>query len=105
MTLDFLERQRDLDDRSTFQLYLIIETMTSLIEDKDLQEIQTTFKNLKLMTTELKTWDFIYEDHDGNELTRKQIDCYDRKDAEKIAFDLQSNSMLNDLALITIKLK
>ena len=46
-TLDFLERQRDLDDRSTFQLYLIIETMTSLIEDKDLQEIQTTFKNLK----------------------------------------------------------
>ena len=49
-TLDFLERQRDLDDRSTFQLYLIIETMTSLIEDKDLQEIQTTFKNLKQCT-------------------------------------------------------
>jgi hypothetical protein len=47
LTLDFLEKQRDLDDRSTFQLYLIIETMTSLIEDKDLQEIQTTFKNLK----------------------------------------------------------
>lgn len=57
------------------------------------------------MTTELKTWDFIYEDHDGNELTRKQIDCYDRKDAETIAFDLQSNSMLNDLAVITIKIK
>jgi hypothetical protein len=50
LTLDFLERQRDLDDRSTFQLYLIIETMTSLIEDKDLQEIQTTFKNLKQCT-------------------------------------------------------
>jgi hypothetical protein len=50
MTLDFLERQRDLDDRSTFQLYLIIETMTSLIEDKDLQEILTTFKNLKQCT-------------------------------------------------------
>jgi len=50
MTLDFLEKQRDLDDRSTFQLYLIIETMTSLIEDKDLQEIQTTFKNLKQCT-------------------------------------------------------
>jgi len=47
LTLDFLEKQRDLDDRSTFQLYLIIETMTSLIEDDDLQEIQTTFKNLK----------------------------------------------------------
>ena len=50
MTLDFLERQRDLDDRSTFQLYLIIETMTSFIEDKDLQEILTTFKNLKPCT-------------------------------------------------------
>ena len=50
MTLDFLESQRDLDDRSTFQLYLIIETMTSLIEDKDLQEILTTFKNLKPCT-------------------------------------------------------
>jgi hypothetical protein len=50
MTLDFLEKQRDLDDRSTFQLYLIIETMTSLIEDKDLQEILTTFKNLKPCT-------------------------------------------------------
>jgi hypothetical protein len=50
MTLDFLEKQRDLDDRSTFQLYLIIETMTSLIEDKDLQEILTTFKNLKQCT-------------------------------------------------------
>ncbi len=49
-TLDFLEKQRDLDDRSTFQLYLIIETMTSFIEDKDLQEIQTTFKNLKQCT-------------------------------------------------------
>jgi len=49
-TLDFLEKQRDLDDRSTFQLYLIIETMTSLIEDKYLQEIQTTFKNLKPCT-------------------------------------------------------
>jgi hypothetical protein len=50
LTLDFLERQRDLDDRSTFQLYLIIETMTSLIEDKDLQEIQTTFNLLKPCT-------------------------------------------------------
>jgi hypothetical protein len=50
MTLDFLERQREIDDRSTFQLYLIIETMTSLIEDKDLQEILTTFKNLKQCT-------------------------------------------------------
>jgi len=50
MTLDFLEKQRDLDDRSTFQLYLIIETMTSLIEDKDLQEILTTFKTLKPCT-------------------------------------------------------
>jgi len=50
LTLDFLEKQRDLDDRSTFQLYLIIETMTSFIEDKDLQEIQTTFKNLKPCT-------------------------------------------------------
>ena len=50
MTLDFLERQRVLDDRSTFQLYLIIETMTSFIEDKDLQEILTTFKNLKQCT-------------------------------------------------------
>lgn len=50
ITLDFLEKQRDLDDRSTFQLYLIIETMTSLIEDKDLQEIITTFKNLKPCT-------------------------------------------------------
>jgi len=49
-TLDFLEKQRDLDDRSTFQLYLIIETMTSLIEDKDLQEIQTTFNLLKPCT-------------------------------------------------------
>jgi len=55
------------------------------------------------MKTELKTWNFIYEDHDGNELTRKQIDCYDRKDAEKIAFDLQSNSMLNDLADIKVQ--
>lgn len=53
MTLDFLERQRDLDDRSTFQLYLIIETMTSLIEDKDLQEILTTFKNLKQCTKQI----------------------------------------------------
>ena len=50
MTLDFLEKQRDIDDRSTFQLYLIIETMTSFIEDKDLQEILTTFKNLKQCT-------------------------------------------------------
>jgi hypothetical protein len=49
-TLDFLEKQRGLDDRSTFQLYLIIETMTSFIEDKDLQEILTIFKTLKPCT-------------------------------------------------------
>ena len=62
------------------------------------------FKNLELMTTELKKYDFIYEDHNGNELQRKQIDCYDIKDAKKIAFEIQSNSMLNDLADIKVQI-
>ena len=56
------------------------------------------------MTTELKKYDFIYEDHNGNELQRKQIDCYDIKDAKKIAFEIQMNSMLNDLADIKVQI-
>ena len=56
------------------------------------------------MTTELKKYDFIYEDHNGNELQRKQIDCYDIKDAKNIAFEIQSNSMLNDLADIKVQI-
>jgi hypothetical protein len=55
------------------------------------------------MTTELKKFDFIYEDNQGNELQRKQIDCYDIKDAQKIAFEIKSNSMLNDLADIKVQ--
>jgi hypothetical protein len=62
------------------------------------------FKNLELMTTELKKYDFLYEDHNGNELQRKQIDCYDIKDAKNIAFEIQSNSMLNDLADIKVQI-
>ena len=56
------------------------------------------------MTTELKKYDFIYEYHNGNELQRKQIDCYDIKDAKKIAFEIQMNSMLNDLADIKVQI-
>lgn len=55
------------------------------------------------MTKTLKTWDFIYEDTDGNELQRKQVDCFDRKDALNIASNIQSNSMMNNLAAIRVQ--
>lgn len=50
-----------------------------------------------------KTWDFIYEDSNGNELQRKQLDCFDRKDAEQTAFSIQQNSMLADLDNIRVQ--
>ena len=55
------------------------------------------------MTKTLKTWDFIYEDPDGNELQRKQVECFDRKDALNIASNIQSNSMMNNLAAIRVQ--
>lgn len=55
------------------------------------------------MERTLKTWDFIYEDSNGNELQRKQVDCFDRKEALEIAFNIQQNSALNDLADIRVQ--
>ena len=55
------------------------------------------------MTKTLKTWDFIYEDSNGNELQRKQILCFDRKDALNITSNIQGNSMMNDLADIRVQ--
>jgi hypothetical protein len=52
-----------------------------------------------------KTFIFIYEDKDGNELQRKELDCYNRDDAEKTAFNIQQNSMLNDLENIRVQFK
>ena len=55
------------------------------------------------MAKTLKTWDFIYEDSNGNELQRKQILCFDTQDAIKTAFNIQQNSMMNNLADIKVQ--
>ena len=46
-TLDFLEKQQEENSLTTYQLHIIIQTMASFIEDKDLKEIENLFNIFK----------------------------------------------------------
>ena len=46
-TLDFLEKQQEENSLTTYQLHLIIQTMATFIQDKDLKEIETAFNIYK----------------------------------------------------------
>jgi len=46
-TLDFLEKQQEENSLTTYQLHLIIQTMATFIQDKDLKEIETAFNIFK----------------------------------------------------------
>jgi len=50
-----------------------------------------------------KKYVFIFEDKNGNELTRKENECISLQDAEKLAQQYEANSMLNDLHKVTVK--
>ena len=52
----------------------------------------------------MKTFKFTFEDKKGNELTSKIIECQSKKEAIKIANNMQANSMMNDLFIIKTKL-
>lgn len=46
-TLDFLEKQQEENSLTTYQLHLIIQTMATFIQDKDLKEIENAFNIYK----------------------------------------------------------
>jgi len=46
-TLDFLEKQQEENSLTTYQLHLIIQTMATFIQDKDLKEIENAFNIFK----------------------------------------------------------
>ena len=46
-TLDFLEKQQEANELTTYQLHLIIQTMATFIQDQDLKEIETAFNIFK----------------------------------------------------------
>ena len=46
-TLDFLEKQQEENSLTTYQLHIIIQTMTTFIKDEDLKEIQNVFNIFK----------------------------------------------------------
>ena len=52
-----------------------------------------------------KIYVFIFEDRNGNELTRREAGCVSLKEAKDIAKKYKSNSMLNDLHKIVVKKK
>lgn len=52
-----------------------------------------------------KIYVFIFEDRNGNELTRREADCVSLAEAKDIAKKYKSNSMLNDLHKIVVKKK
>ena len=51
----------------------------------------------------MKKYTLIFLDDQDNELTRKEIDAFDKFDAWQQANAIQANSMLNDLSSIEIK--
>jgi hypothetical protein len=46
-TLDFLEKQQEANELTTYQLHLIIQTMATFIHDENLKEIETAFNIFK----------------------------------------------------------
>lgn len=50
-----------------------------------------------------KNYVFIFEDRNGNELTRRELECASLAKAKDIAKDYKSKSMLNDLHKIVVK--
>jgi hypothetical protein len=46
-TLNFLEKQQEENSLTTYQLHIIIQTMATFIQDKDLKEIQNLFNIYK----------------------------------------------------------
>lgn len=42
-------------------------------------------------------YEFIYLDKKGNELTRRQLYCYSKKEAINLSKAILANSMINDL--------
>jgi hypothetical protein len=74
-----------------------IETTVRL--QKDLIEILT--KNQLIM----KTYVFIYEDKERNELKREEAECLNIKEARILASKKEATSMINDLAKIKVQLK
>ena len=52
-----------------------------------------------------KLYVFIFEDRDGNDLTKKEAQCSSLKEAKDIARAYKANSSLNDLYKIVVKPK
>ena len=52
-----------------------------------------------------KIYVFIFEDRQGNELTRKEADAHSLIEARAIAKAYKSNSVINDLYKIVVKSK
>lgn len=46
-TLDFLEKQQEENSLTTYQLHIIIQTMSTFIKDEDLKEIVNAFNIFK----------------------------------------------------------
>ena len=46
-TLDFLEKQQEENSLTTYQLHIIIQTMSTFIKDEDLKEIINAFNLFK----------------------------------------------------------
>ena len=46
-TLDFLEKQQEENSLTTYQLHIIIQTMTTFIKDEDLKEVVNAFNIFK----------------------------------------------------------
>ena len=50
----------------------------------------------------MKTYTFIYEDKDNNELQRKEVQALNMRDAKKMAKRAWARSMMNDLHEIKV---
>jgi hypothetical protein len=78
-------------------------TITAINKTDAKQGYSAIIGNYNFELYEIKQYVFIYEDKQGNELTREVIEADNIQEARKYAKDICFNSMLNDLHKVRVK--
>ena len=98
--IDFLETQQQENKLNTNQLYLIIQSLCTFLDDEQLQEVENLFNHQNNRTT--KDFRIEYQDKDKNELFLSIVTAVDLEDATDYANKLMAETKVNDLYTFVI---
>tara|TARA_R110000868_G_scaffold44806_1_gene149213 strand:- start:955 stop:1284 length:330 start_codon:yes stop_codon:yes gene_type:complete len=98
--IDFLETQQQENKLNTNQLYLIIQSLCTFLDDEQLQEVENLFNHQNNRTT--KDFRIEYQDKDKNELFLSIVTAVDLEDATDYANKLMAETKINDLYTFVI---